>query len=78
MAACLLVANRTYTGAKNFANVKGCFAIMSGQWMTNCNYNNDDSEVCTPPCGSDKNLGEICLTQSMKQKMDEARRVFTI
>lgn len=66
-AACLLVANRTNTGTKSFTNVKGCFAIMSGQWMTNCNYNRDTSVVCTPPCGEDGNLGELCLTQSMKE-----------
>jgi hypothetical protein len=68
-AACLLVANRTYTGAKTFTNVKGCFAIMSGEYMTNCNYNKDTSAVCTPPCGVNQNLGEICLTQSMMMKM---------
>merc|ERR1711957_1100228 len=66
-AACLLVANRSNTGTKSFTNVKGCFAIMSGQYMTNCNYNKDTSVVCTPPCGADGNLGELCLTQSMKE-----------
>merc|ERR1711862_693146 len=78
--ACMLVANRTYTGEKKFTNVKGCFAIMDGQWMTNCNYNLDDSEVCTPPCGGsdEPNYGEICLTQSMMQKMDEAQHVLAV
>ena len=62
--ACLLVANRTYTGAKQFTNVKGCFAIMSGQYAGNCNYNLNTSAICTPPCGDTGDLGEICLTGS--------------
>jgi len=70
-AACLLVANRTYTGQKNFKNVKGCFAIMEGQYMTNCNYNKDTSELCTPPCGEDTKFGEICLTQSLVDNFKE-------
>jgi len=68
-AACLLVANRTYTGQKTFTNVKGCFAIMEGQYMTNCNYNKDTSEVCTPPCGTDTAYGEICLTKSLMNEL---------
>ena len=63
-AACLLVANRTYTGAKQFTNVKGCFAIMTGQYKGNCNYNLNTSAICTPPCGSTGDLGELCLTKS--------------
>jgi hypothetical protein len=63
-AACLLVANRTYTGAKVFTNVKGCFAIMSGPYKGNCNYNSDASASCKPPCGKDGNDGELCLTGS--------------
>jgi hypothetical protein len=62
--ACLLVANRTFTGGKQFTNVKGCFAIMSGPYKGNCNYNLNTSAVCIPPCGADQNLGEICLTAS--------------
>jgi hypothetical protein len=62
-AACQLVANRTYTGSRpSFANVKGCFAIMSGQYKGNCNYNANATPVCKPPCGVDGNLGELCLT----------------
>jgi len=65
-AACLLVANRTYTGARPmFANVKGCFAIMSGQYAGNCNFNSNASTICTPPCGATGDLGELCLTASM-------------
>ena len=63
--ACLLVANRSYTGAKKFTNVKGCFAIMSGEYKGNCNYNEDASAICTPPCGPDHDLGELCLTKSL-------------
>lgn len=62
--ACLLVANRTFTGGKKFANVKGCFAIMSGEYKGNCNYNLDTSATCTPPCGGDTAFGELCLTKS--------------
>ena len=32
--ACAVVANRTYTGGKQFTNVKGCFAIMSGPYIS--------------------------------------------
>jgi hypothetical protein len=62
--ACLLVANRTNTGARpNFPNVKGCFAIMEGQYKGNCNYNSNASTVCTPPCGVPGDaFGELCLT----------------
>jgi hypothetical protein len=62
--ACLLVANRTNTGARpDFPNVKGCFAIMSGQYKGNCNYNSNASTICTPPCGPPGDeYGELCLT----------------
>jgi len=68
--ACLLVANRTYTGAKEFANVKGCFAIMTGPYKGNCNFNLNTSAICTPPCGGGSAPdavadGEICLTASL-------------
>ena len=64
--ACLLVANRTNTGTRpNFPNVKGCFAIMTGQYKGNCNYNGNASTVCTPPCGSPGDeYGELCLTNA--------------
>jgi hypothetical protein len=63
--ACLLVANRTFTGGKVFTNVKGCFAIMSGPYAGNCNFNNNASTVCTPPCGENGvEFGELCLTTS--------------
>jgi len=65
--ACTLVANRTYTGAKQFGNIKGCFAIMSGEYKGNCNYNLNASAICTPPCGGSAGGvadGEICLTAS--------------
>jgi len=63
--ACLLVANRSYTGPRAGTNVRGCFAIMSGPYKGNCNYNSNTSSTCTPPCGPDDNLGEICLTGSL-------------
>ena len=63
--ACLLVANRTYTGARpSFANIKGCFAIMSGPYKGNCNYNANATPVCKPPCGDNGDKGELCLVHS--------------
>ena len=65
MAACLLVANRKYTGSRKGGNVKGCFAIMSGPYKGNCNFNSNTSAICTPPCGAvGSELGELCLTRS--------------
>ena len=64
-AACILVANRTYTGArKSFANVKGCFAITTGPYKGNCNYNSNTTPVCTPPCGDNGDKAELCLVKS--------------
>jgi hypothetical protein len=63
--ACMLVANRTYTGAKQFTNVKGCFAIMEGPYKGNCNFNLNASATCTPPCGEGgTTFGELCLSKS--------------
>jgi hypothetical protein len=66
-AACLLVANRTYTGSRpHFTNVAGCFAIMEGQYKTNCNFNADTSVECKPPCGLPGDaFGELCLTKKV-------------
>lgn len=64
-AACTETAHRTYTGAKSTTGVSGCFAIMEGKYIGNCNYNSNKSASCTPPCraGGPKGslVGEICL-----------------
>lgn len=73
--ACKYAANRTYTGArKKFTNVKGCFAILSGEYKGNCNFNSNLKVNCTPPCftypGPQKApAGELCLTKSMLKRL---------
>jgi hypothetical protein len=40
-----------YTGARARPTPSGCFALTSGQYAGNCNYNSNKSAVCTnPPC----------------------------
>lgn len=39
-----------FTGAKLRPNMTGCFALTSGEWKGNCNYNSNTSAICaTPP-----------------------------
>ena len=63
--ACILAANRTYTGPRPETNVKGCFAITTGPYQGNCNFNSNTSAVCAPPCGADGNDAEICMVKSL-------------
>ena len=55
-----------YTGAKPRMNMTGCYALTSGQWKGNCNYNsNSSATVCdNPPCTVDGSIAQqICLRQ---------------
>ena len=53
-----------YTGAKPRMNMTGCYALTSGQWNGDCNYNtNKSATVCSdPPCTVFGSVAQqICL-----------------
>jgi hypothetical protein len=52
-----------FTGAKPRPNASGCFALTTGAWKDNCNYNTNKSAVCVePPCTVEGSLAQaLCL-----------------
>merc|ERR1711865_176295 len=49
-----------YTGAHQREFFSGCFALASGPWKGNCNYNSNSSAVCCDPTAR-----AVCLRKSL-------------
>lgn len=52
-----------FTGSKPRANMTGCFALTSGPWKDNCNYNTNKSAACAdPPCTVEGSVAQaLCI-----------------